>query len=112
MNSANERDKPGEQVLQNDAGPSTSGAIPIGSQTKDNTVEILHFSNWLKNYLGKTCLFSRLSPHQFQVKRSKTRDDMERRLLVLEKLEKNDIFKVKKRFKALTAMQDPCKPLI
>lgn len=35
-----------------------------------------------------------------QAKRKKTRDDVERRLLVLEKLEKEDVSKVKERLKA------------
>lgn len=44
--------------------------------------------------------------------RRKTIDDMERRLLMLEKLEKEDVSKVKERIKALAAQQDPSEPLI
>lgn len=39
-------------------------------------------------------------------------DDVERRLLVLEKLEKEDVLKVKERVKALAAQQDPSESLI
>ncbi|XP_052707246.1 uncharacterized protein LOC128182570 isoform X2 [Crassostrea angulata] len=71
---ANERGQPKGQVLQDDeAGPSTSGApAERQNQTEDNTVE------------------NEATP----VKRRKTIDDMERRLLMLEKLEKEDVSKV------------------
>ena len=39
-------------------------------------------------------------------------DDVERRLLVLEKLEKEDVAKVKERVKALASQQDPSESLI
>eukprot|EP00105_Crassostrea_gigas_P037162 XP_019921310.1 PREDICTED: uncharacterized protein LOC105324906 isoform X1 [Crassostrea gigas] len=71
---ANERGQPKGQVLQDDeAAPSTSGApAERQNQTEDNTVE------------------NEATP----VKRRKTIDDMERRLLMLEKLEKEDVSKV------------------
>ncbi|XP_065927831.1 uncharacterized protein [Magallana gigas] len=71
---ANERGQPKGQVLQDDeAGPSTSGApAERQNQTEDNTVE------------------NEATP----VKKRKTIDDMERRLLMLEKLEKEDVSKV------------------
>ncbi|XP_065927580.1 uncharacterized protein [Magallana gigas] len=70
---ANERGQPKGHVLQDDeAGPSTSGApAERQNQTEDNTVE------------------NEATP----VKRRKTIDDMERRLLMLEKLEKEDVSK-------------------
>lgn len=46
------------------------------------------------------------------MKRKKTIDDMERRLLMLEKLDKEDVLKVKERITALVAQQDPSEPLI
>lgn len=46
------------------------------------------------------------------MKRKKTIDDMERRLLMLEKLDKEDVSKVKERITALVAQQDPSEPLI
>lgn len=89
---ANERGQLKGQVLQDDeAAPSTSGApAERDIQTEDNTVE------------------NEATP----VKRRKTIDDMERRLLMLEKLEKEDVSKVKERVKALAAQQDPSEPLI
>ncbi|XP_065932254.1 uncharacterized protein [Magallana gigas] len=71
---ANERGQHKGQVLHDDeAGPSTSGApAERQNQTEDNTVE------------------NEATP----VKRRKTIDDMERRLLMLEKLEKEDVSKV------------------
>lgn len=41
------------------------------------------------------------------MKRKKTIDDMERRLLMLEKFEKEVVSKVKERVKNLAAQQDP-----
>lgn len=89
---ANERGQPKGQVLQDDeAGPSTSSApAERQNQTEDNTVE------------------NEATP----VKKRKTIDDMERRLLMLEKLEKEDVSTVKERVKALAAQQDPSEPLI
>lgn len=87
----NESGQPTRQVSQDKASHTTSGATPT---------EVL-FLTYLINscklfYLKKkdkvSSFFKVDAP---QAKRKTTRDDVERRLLVLEKLEKEDVSKVK-----------------
>uniref|UniRef100_A0A8W8IJE3 Uncharacterized protein n=1 Tax=Magallana gigas TaxID=29159 RepID=A0A8W8IJE3_MAGGI len=62
---------------------------------------------------GRCCrMMKRVRNEATPVKRRKTIDGMERRLLMLEKLEKEDVSKAKERIKALAAQQDPSEPLI